>query len=530
MSCSDVFDYVIVGAGSAGCVLAGRLSEDPERRVLLLEAGGEDTPPAVRIPAAFPTLLGTECDWGYRAGGQKHTSTSVYMPRGRMLGGSSSLNAMAYIRGNRTDYDDWRDYHGATGWGFDDVLPYFVRAEGNNRLAGPLHGTDGPLRVEDKVFDHQVCLAWVESAVEWGLRRTDDFNGESQMGAGPFQLTCHDGRRWSAADAYLRPALGRPNLEVRTNAQVTRVVVDNGRADGVAYRDGDEEIIVRADAEVLLCAGSINSPQLLLLSGIGPGDHLRDVGVDVVVDLPGVGSNLHDHPTVPAIWRITVPDLPELAATPEAQTLWVEHRRGPLATSPSEMCAFFSTLGNQTVPDTQLHVGAVPFADTLAPPGCSCFTTTVSLLAPRSRGTLRLRSSDPLVHPEINLSFYDEQRDFDDVLRGLRTTIEMTRTGPVAEYLAEPLLPVEVDETALAQHVRRWTQTIYHPVGTCAMGTSDEAVVDPDLNVRGVHGLRVIDASVMPQVVRGNTNAATNMIAEKAADLIRGPRSDTYNA
>ena len=519
----DVFDYVIVGAGSAGCVLAARLSEDPDLRVLLLEAGGEDTAPAVRIPAAFPMLFGTEWDWGYRTVEQKRTGMSLHVPRGRMLGGSSSLNAMAYIRGNRADYDGWRDRHGARGWGFDDVLPYFVRAEGNNRLSGPLHGTGGPLRVEDKVFDHEVCLAWVASAASSGLGRNDDFNGESQMGAGPFQLTCHEGRRWSAADAYLRPALGRPNLEVRTGVQVTRVVVENGRAVGVVHRDGDGEVVVRAEAEVLLCAGSINSPQLLLLSGIGPADHVREFGIDVVVDVPGVGSNLQDHPTVPVIWVITVPDLAALAATPQAQTLWAERRRGPLATSPSEVCAFFSTSGDLTVPDMQVHAGAVPFADTLPPPGRSCFTTTVSLLAPRSRGTVKLRSADPLAHPEIDLAFYDDPRDLDDLVRGLQMTIAMTEADPVAGYLAEPLLPVrtDLDDGAMAEHARRWTQTMYHPVGTCAMGTGDDAVVDPDLRVRGIDGLRVVDASVMPQVVRGNTNAGTIMIAEKAAELIR---------
>jgi choline dehydrogenase len=523
VSCLDVFDYVIVGAGSAGCVLAGRLSEDPGRRVLLLEAGAEDTAPAVRIPAAFPTLLGTGWDWGYRTVEQEHTGTSLRIPRGRMLGGSSSINAMNYTRGNRADYDGWRDRFGADGWGFDDVLPYFVRAEGNNRLSGPLHGTDGPLRVEDTVFDHETCLAWVESAIEWGLARNDDFNGESQMGAGRFQLTCRDGRRCSAADAYLRPALGRPNLEVRAGAQVTRVLVENGRAVGVAHRDGATEVLVRAEAEVLLAGGAINSPQLLMLSGIGPADHIREFGIDVVADLPGVGANLHDHPTVPVIWHITVPDLTDLIATPEAQELWATSSRGPLAISPSEVCAFFSTDGDTAVPDIQVHAGAVPFADALAPPGRPCFTTTVSLLAPRSRGTLKLRSADPLAHPEIDLGFYDDQRDLDDLVRGLHTTIAMTRRHPMADYVSEPLLPtrVDLDDRAMAEHARRWTQTMYHPVGTCALGTGDDAVVDPDLRVRGLEGLRVIDASVMPQIVRGNTNAPTLMIAENAADLIR---------
>ncbi|WP_158884327.1 GMC family oxidoreductase [Amycolatopsis anabasis] len=524
MARPDAFDYVIVGAGSAGCVLANRLTEDPSASVLLLEAGGEDDADEIRIPAAFANLFKTKRDWNYETTEQKHLGKSAYWPRAKMLGGCSSMNAMIYIRGNRADYDAWRDRFGARGWGFDDVLPYFVRAEGNTRLGGPLHGTDGPLRVEDRVFTHELTHAWVDSAVAWGLKRTDDFNGESQEGAGLYQVTCKKGRRWSAADAYLRPALTRPNLTVRTNAHVTRVLLDGTRATGVSYVDSSGERTVHADAEVLLCGGAINSPQLLMLSGIGPAEHLREHGIEVANGLPGVGQNLHDHPASPIIWTTRGTTDVIDSATPLGLVRWQLTKRGPLTSNIGEAGGFYSTVDGLAAPNMQFHVAPTLFYDNgFREPTVSGFTSATTLVDVASRGRLRLRSANPFWRPELDPAYYAEPADFEATLSALRTLIEIGRSGPLARYLDKPFLPDthELDDDALAEHARQNTQTLYHPVGTCAMGTGDLAVVDPELRVHGVTGLRVVDASIMPVVPRGNTNAPTIMVAEKAADLIR---------
>ncbi|WP_216211437.1 GMC family oxidoreductase [Amycolatopsis aidingensis] len=524
MATQESWDYVIVGAGSAGCVLANRLTEDPSARVLLLEAGGEDTADEVRIPAAFASLFKTQWDWNYETVQQKHLGKSAYWPRGKLLGGCSSINAMIYIRGNRADYDEWRDSYGAEGWGWDEVLPYFVRAEGNTRFGGPLHGSSGPLHVEDRVFTHELSRAWVDSAVAWGLKRTEDFNGESQEGAGQYQVTCRKGRRWSAADAYLRPATARPNLTVRTRAQATRVVLEGGRATGVSYLEGGVERTAYAGSEVLLCGGAINSPQLLLLSGIGPAEHLREHDIEVAVQLPGVGHNLHDHPAAPIIWSTrNTSDLVD-SATPAGMLRWQLTKRGPLASNVGEAGAFLSTVDGLDAPNMQFHVAPTLFYENgLREPTVPGFTSATTLVRVASRGRLRLRSAHPLWRPELDPAYYAEPEDFEATLAGLRTLIEIGRGGPLARYLDKPFLPdrLELDEDALAEHARANTQTLYHPVGTCAMGTGELAVVDPALRVRGVDGLRVVDASVMPVVPRGNTNAPTIMVAEKAADLIR---------
>jgi choline dehydrogenase len=521
----ESFDYIVVGAGSAGCVLANRLSEDPAAQVLLLEAGGEDAQDAVHIPAAYSALFKTQWDWNYETSVQKHTGKAAYWPRGKMLGGCSSMNAMVYIRGNRADYDAWRDLHGAVGWGFDEVLPYFIRAEGNQRLGGPLHGTEGPLRVEDRRFTHELSSAWVDSAVAWGLKRTDDFNGESQEGAGLYQVTCKKGCRWSTADAYLRPALSRSNLTVRTHAQATRVVLEGNRAVGVSYLDSGDERTVRADGEVLLCGGAINSPQLLMLSGIGPAEHLREHGIDVAVGLPGVGENLHDHPVAGIIWSTRgTTDIVE-AATPAGLLRWKLTKRGPLTSNIGEAGGFYSTVDGLAAPNMQIHVAPTVFYDNgLHEPTVKGFTAGAAVVDVASRGRLRLRSAHPLWKPELDPAYYAESVDFDAMLAALRSLIEIGRSGPLARFLDKPFKPDrhDLDDDALAEEIRENTQTLYHPVGTCAMGTGEQAVVDPALKVRGVDGLRVVDASIMPVIPRGNTNAPTIMIAEKAADLIRG--------
>jgi choline dehydrogenase len=523
---TEEFDYVVVGAGSAGCVLANRLTADGTTRVLLLEAGGEDTADEIHIPAAFASLFKTQWDWNYETTPQKHMGGNrVYWPRGKMLGGSSSMNAMIYIRGNRADYDGWRDRHGAAGWGYEDVLPYFVRAESNTRLGGPLHGTNGPLHVEDRRYTHELSDAWVRSAVAWGLKPNEDFNGAEQEGAGPYQVTCRRGRRGSTADCYLRPALDRPNLTVRTRALTTGLLLEGTRATGVRYSRRGVEHTAHVAGEVLLAGGAINSPQLLMLSGIGPAAHLRELGVEVAANLPGVGENLHDHPAAPVIWSTRgTTDLAQFS-TPARLAQWTLSGRGPLCSNIGEAGAFLATDTGKAAPDVQVHVAPTLFYDNgLREPDVNGFTSAATLVDVASRGRLRLRSTDPSWRPELDPAYYSEPSDMDSMLAGLRTLVEIGGQSPLAKYLDRPYLPrkPELSDEELADHVRAWTQTLYHPVGTCAMGTGEQAVVDPELRVRGVDGLRVVDASVMPTVPRGNTNAPTIMIAEKASDLIQG--------
>jgi choline dehydrogenase len=519
----ESFDFVIVGAGSAGCVLANRLSADPSVRVLLLEAGPEDTAEAIGVPALFSSLFGSEIDWNYQLEPQRHYQGWSRYPRGKTLGGSSSINAMVYIRGDRADFDGWRD-RGCLGWGYDEVLPYFIQAEHNSRLGTPLHGTDGALHVQDRAFTHELSQAWIDAAVEWGLPSNDDFNGASQIGAGTYQVTCRNSRRWSSADAYLRPAMARPNLVVRVGAHVTRALFDGTRATGVAYVDNQtaDETIVGADSEVLLSGGAINSPQLLLLSGVGPAEHLRALGIDVVADLPGVGHNLHDHVQAPVIWAIeNCTDLLDMA-TPDNMALWQSRGIGPFASNCSEAGGFLSLHGND-VADVQFSCLPTAFGNPdRSLPAARGFTAFASANHPLSRGRIWLRSNDPFAPPHIDPAYLSEPADLEVIKAGLRTALEIANHNPIAKYLNAVSLPTEasLDDTALTEHVRRWAQTEWHAVGTCAMGADNTAVVDPALRVRGVDGLRVVDASVMPTVISGNTNAATMMIAEKAADLI----------
>jgi choline dehydrogenase-like flavoprotein len=524
---ADSYDYVIVGAGSAGAVLAARLSEDPGTSVLLLEAGGEADADEVMIPAAFPTLFKTRWDWNYTTTEQKQLhNRRAYWPRMKALGGCSSMNAMIYIRGNRADYDSWRDQYGAAGWGYDDVLPYFKRAEDNARLGGPFHGQGGPLHVEDRRYTHDLSHAFVESAVSAGLKPTDDFNGAEQEGAGLYQVTCKGGRRWSTNEAYLKPARARSNLTVTTGALACRVEVEGERATGLTFRQGGAEHTVRATREVLLCGGSINSPQLLLLSCIGPGNHLAEVGVTGKVDLPGVGANLQDHPVVPLLWYTRgTSDLAQLNNVRNFAR-WKARGTGPLASNVGESGAFFASRDGLAAPDIQIHAAPSGFYDNgLHEPTSRMFTAAPTLVSVTSRGSIRLRSTDPTWHPAIDAAYLEDQSDLDALLAGARRTWEICTQGAVSRYLDRPWnLPDRPSDEDLVEHIRTWAQTLYHPVATCAMGSGEDAVVDADLRVRGVEGLRVVDASVMPAVPRGNTNAPTIMLAEKAADEIRMSR------
>ena len=521
----DTYDYVIVGAGSAGAVVAARLTEDADVSVLLLEAGPEADADEITIPAAFSSLFKTKWDWHYNTVEQKHlNSRRAYWPRMRALGGCSSMNAMIYIRGNRLDFDTWRDDFGATGWGYDDVLPYFVRAENNSTFGAPYHGRSGPLFVEDRRYTHLLTFAWLDSAAASGLKPNDDFNGAEQDGVGLYQVTCHKGRRWSVAKAYLAPATERPNLTVRTGALATRVVLEDGRAVGVAYQQHGEERMAHADGEVVLSGGAVNSPQLLMLSGIGPAAHLRDVGVEVVVDLPGVGENLHDHPAVPLVWHTQhttdIADHNNLLNFARAKALGT----GPLVSNIGEAGGFFRTRDDLPAPDLQIHTAPTGFWDNgMHEPVTRKVTVAPTLVQVESRGRLRLRSTNPFWHPEIDPAYYADPRDLDAMVLGVRRILETIHTGQLARYIAGPFLPGSdhPSEAHVREHLEHVTQTLYHPVGTCAMGAGDQAVVDPQLRVYGVDGLRVADASVMPVVPRGNTNAPTIMIGEKAADLLR---------
>ena len=520
----ESFDYVIVGAGSAGCVLANRLTASGEVTVLLLEAGGPDNAPAMQIPAAVHSMLGTAHDWAYKSLPQEFNASRLRVPRGKTLGGSSSLNAMIYSRGNRADYDRWRDQCGARGWGFDEVLRYFVRSEANARLSGSLHGTEGPLRVEDPLWTHELCPTWIESAVSAGIPANDDFSGPSQSGAGIYQLTQRDGRRWSVADAYLHPIMDRPNLTVRTRSAVSKILLDNQVASGVLYHAGNCEHLAYAEREVLLCAGAIASPQLLMISGIGPAQQLRAAGVSVALDSPNVGVGLRDHPATALVWTTKdTTDFWDVVAAEDAAARWTRERRGPLTSVVCEAGMFFSTSGPDELPNIQVLAGATSYWDDgTGYTDVPCTTAVVALVDPTSHGSVRLRNADPTAHPLIDPRFYTERRDLDAMLAAIDMVVDVAHQAPLARLISGPLLPATepLSRRGHLSHVRMCTQTMYRPTGTCAMGDSPKAVVDSELRVRGIENLRVIDASVMPETVRGDNNAPVVMIAEKAADLI----------
>jgi choline dehydrogenase len=529
---SDEFDVVVVGAGSAGCALAGRLSEDPSLRVLLLEAGGSDDVLEVQIPAALYKVFRTRRDWNYTTEPQPGLDgRRLFWPRGKLLGGSSSINAMIYVRGAAADYDEWAKLTGDDAWSYDHVLPLFRRMEDNARGADRWHGVGGPLRVEDLRSPHPWTRAVIESAVAAGYPRNDDFNGAAQEGVGQYQVTQKRGRRWSAADAYLHPAEARPNLTVRTGALTSRVLVEDGRATGVEYRRGGEVHVARAIREVVLSGGAVNSPQLLMLSGIGPADHLRSVGVDVVHDLPGVGANLQDHPLVPVISHVRSGRSLFRYESPSGYARWFAARRGPLTSNIAEAGLFTGSAPGLAEPDLQMHfIPAKFWRQAEVDPDVDAFTACVVLVHVASRGSVRLRSADPTWAPAIDAGYLTESRDLDALVGGVEQAREIAAVGPLAQVLAEEWSPGGALRRPddLRRSVRETLESLYHPVSSCRMGRADDdsAVVDPQLRVRGVEGLRVVDASVMPTLIRGNTNAPTMMLAERAADLISGRSVD----
>jgi choline dehydrogenase len=521
-----MYDYIIIGAGSAGSVVAARLSEDPSTRVLVLEGGPPDDLPELAVPAAAPTLWSGPLTWNHATITQRHAAQRVVpWPSGRTLGGSSSINGMIYIRGNRADYDNWRDTYGCTDWGYVDLLPYFLRAEDQQRGSSPYHGTGGPLRVEDQRYEHPLSRAWLEAAVASGLPRNEDFNGAEQDGVGHYQMTQREGRRWSTADAYLRPAMRRRNLTVETNAYVTQLISEGDRTAGVRYVRHGAVREASATREVIVACGAVKTPQLLMLSGIGPADHLRAHGIQVIIDAAAVGVGLQDHPMCLPGWRTpTTPNLWE-EMTPENEALWQRERRGPMASFGAEAGGFTRSGRNRSAPDLQF--GAIPGPPPLpelGPPTMRAVGTLVGAIQVRSRGRVMLASADPAAKPLVDPAYFADEADLDVLVAGVRVAREVAACEPLRRLTAGEIMPGEdVDED---EQVRDWIRatvgTMFHPTGSCAMGGSAEAVCDPQLRVRGVEGLRIVDASVMPVTPRGNTNAPTIAVAERAADLIRG--------
>jgi choline dehydrogenase len=522
------FDYVVVGAGSAGCVLANRLSADPSTRVLLLEAGARDRSPNIRIPAAFPKQFHTKLDWDLWTEPEPYADDrALYMPRGKGLGGSSSMNAMLYVRGRPLDYDGWAA-QGAPGWGWRDVLPYFKRSEDNARGASEWHGVGGPLRVSEQRSPRPLGRRLIAASEAVGIRRVDDINGPEQDGVSMFQVTQRNGRRWSSADAFLRPAAGRPNLAVRTRATVLEVVLEGDRAIGVRVGErGRPSELLRAEREVILCAGAIGSPQLLQLSGIGAADELRAAGVTVRHDLPGVGRNLQDHPFVTVLFEVSDQDTLYGADKPKPLVEWLLRRSGPLSSTVAEVVAFHRTRPGLPAADIQFHMGAVYFEDHGAELyDGHCMTIGPVLVSPKARGRVWLRSADPGDKPRIVTNSLSEPEDVASLVAGVQLAREIAAQAPLQEIVVKELKPgpATVDPADIEADLRRRLMLIYHPVGTCRMSdTAQDAVVDSRLRVHGLDGLRVADASIMPAIVGGNTHAPTVMIAERAADLIKEP-------
>ena len=523
------YDYVIVGAGSAGCVLAARLAEDPSTRVLVLEAGVSDRHPNVMIPAAFGKQFHTKLDWDFATEPEPGAhGRSLYMPRGKSLGGSSSMNAMLYVRGRPADYDGW-ERDGATGWGWDDVLPYFKKSERYFGGDSDLHGGQGPLEVSKVRSPLDLTHKFYAAAEAVGIPYNPDYNGTEQEGISPSQVTQRGGRRWSASDAFLRPAMKRgDNLEVVTGAKVHGLEWEGERVVGVRYSAGrlrKQETVARAARETIVCAGAIGSPQLLMVSGIGPAAHLEEHGVRVRHDLPGVGQNLHDHPYVVLVWDAHDNRSLLDAEKPKAMLEWLLRRSGPLSSPVAEALAFVRTRPDLPAADIEFHVAPAYFVEHgAATYEGNALTTGPTLLSPKSRGEVTLRSSDPFAKPRIQVNVLQEQEDVDSMVAGVELAREIGRSGPLAGVLGQELFPGEQIQgrEAIEDDLRRRVELIYHPVGTCRMGSGGEAVLDPELRVRGVEGLRVVDASVFPTIPGGNTNAPTMMVAEKAADLIRG--------
>ena len=521
------YDYIIVGGGSAGCALAARLTERSDATVLLLEAGPADRNPWIHIPVGFYKMTAGPLTWGLKTAPQKHAfDREIPYAQARVLGGGGSINAEVFTRGCPEDYDAWAQEFGCHGWSFAEVQPLFLRSEDNDTLAGQWHGVGGPLGVTTPAAQ-PLTRAWVQGCQQIGMPFNPDFNGASQAGAGPYQITVRNGRRCSAAVGYLRPALKRPNLTLRTDAMIRRITVEKGRATGVEMMDGEK---IRATREVVLTAGAIGSPKLMMLSGLGPADHLRSVGVEVVADLPEVGRNLHDHFGIDIVYELNGPHsfdkYNKLHWMALAGLEYALFRKGPVASNIVEGGAFWYADKAAPTPDLQFHflVGAGVEAGVPKIASGSGCTLNSYTLRPRARGSVTLRSADPADTPVVDPNFLGDPYDLKTSVEGVKLSREIMNQSAMRRYVRKEHFPGDEVRTQaeFETYARRYGRTSYHPVGTCRMGGDATSVVDPELRVRGVEGLRIADSSIMPRLVSSNTNAPSMMIGEKASDLILG--------
>jgi choline dehydrogenase-like flavoprotein len=522
-------DYVVVGGGSAGCIVAARLSEDPTVTVILIEAGQRDTDQYIHLPMMYYKATGPAFTWGYQTVPSRHQGGLVVpFPQAKVLGGGSSINAQVYIRGIPQDYDAWRDDFGCAGWGYDDVLPYFIRAEDNQRFANHYHGVDGPLKVSDQKYTHPLTYAWLRACQQAGIPFNADFNAGDRAGCGLYQVTNRDGRRSSAATAYIRPAERGSNFSVITATHALRLIIRKGRANGVEVWQHSKRRVIKAHREVIVATGAIGTPHLLMLSGIGPADHLRQSGIEVTRHLPAVGRNLQDHLNIFMTYELTGPHsydkYKRLHWKAWAGLQFALFGCGPITSNVYEGGAFWWVDHSDDTPDVQLHFLAgskVGIAD--VPRGHGC-TLHAYIVRPKSRGAVSLRSPDPFAHPEIDPNYFSEAEDLEKTVASVKLGREIMAQAALRGFIKCEHFPGQEVSTEyeLESFVRRQARTAFHPAGTCRMGSDQESVVDTQLRVRGVDGLRIADTSIMPRLVSGNTNATAIMIGERAADFVKG--------